>query len=142
MQPDGKPHGLSGPCPAAMGIIGVPARKWRTRADLYAQLLQARKYMDTCPLDSPRLQDFATEAGVSVHHFLRLFHEVNGVTPLQYLTARRVKVAQGLLKNTELSVSEIAVEVGLSGPSALGRLFRRHVGCSSTEYRARFSQSR
>src|SRR5689334_25207012 len=45
MQDEGKPHGLTGPCPAALGMIGVPARRWLTKADLYAQLDQAKTFM-------------------------------------------------------------------------------------------------
>lgn len=97
--------------------------------------------MDECALDAPRLAEFAAEAGVSLHHFVRLFHSVNGATPLQYIAARRIAEAKKLLETTPLTVSEIAAEVGLSGPSALGRLFKKREGCSPTRYRAQFSQS-
>jgi len=142
MQDEGKPHGLSGPCPAALGMIGVPARRWLTKADLYAQLGEAKAFMDTCPLESVNLSDCAERAGLSMHHFHRLFHEVHGVTPHQYLAKRRVCTAQGLLEESSMTIAEIADEVGFSGPSAFGRMFRQQVGCSPTEYRKRISQDR
>lgn len=142
MQGDGKPRGLTGPCPAALGMIGVPARRWLTKADLYAQLEQAKAFMDTCPLDSVSLTECAEHAGLSMHHFLRLFHEVHGVTPHQYLARRRICVAKQLLEETQSSLSEIAVEVGFGGVSAFGRMFKQEVGCSPSHYRKTISQDR
>lgn len=142
MQDGGKPRAMGGPCPAALGVIGVPARRWLTRADLYAQLSRAKEFMDSCDLASVALADCAAEAGISLHHFLRLFHEVHGVTPHQYLSTRRICRAKELLESTELSVSEIAVEVGFESGSALGRLFKTQVGCSPTQYRAAIQQDR
>jgi transcriptional regulator GlxA family with amidase domain len=135
MQEEGKPHGLAGPCPAALGMIGVPARRWLTKADLYAQLEEARAFMDTCPLETVNQAACAEHAGLSLHHFLRLFHEVHGITPHQYLARRRIGVAKQLLEETQRSVSEIAVEVGFGGASAFGRMFKQEVGSSPSTYR-------
>ena len=142
MRDEGKPHGLPGPCPAALGMIGVPARRWLTKADLYAQLAQAKDFMDTCSLSAVSLKDCAEQAGLSLHHFLRLFHEVHGVTPHQYLAKRRICTAQQLLEESQMTISEIADQIGFSGASAFGRMFRQELGCSPSEYRKRFSQDR
>jgi AraC family transcriptional regulator len=142
MQDEGKPHGLTGPCAAALGMIGVPARRWLTKADLYAQLAQAKEFMETCPLDSFTLADCAKHAGLSLHHFLRLFHEVHGLTPHRCLAQRRIRVAKELLEQTDRSVSEIAIEVGFGGASAFGRMFKQEIGCSPIEFRKSISQDR
>jgi AraC family transcriptional regulator len=142
MDGEGKPHGLSGPCPAALGMIGVPARRWLTKADLYAQLEEAKTFMDTCSLETVSQADCAEKAGLSLHHFLRLFHEVHGQTPHQYLARRRVQVAKKLLAESDRSVSEIAVDVGFGGASAFGRMFKQEVGYSPTEFRKAISQDR
>ena len=142
MQGDDRPHGLTGPCPAALGMIGVPARRWLTKADLYAQLDKAKAYMDSCALDAVTVADCAEHAGLSLHHFLRLFHEVHGVTPHQYLCRRRVCEAKQLLEDSDMNISEIAVEVGFGGGSAFGRMFKQEVGCTPSEYRKSISQDR
>ena len=41
------PQALPKPCPAALGAFGVPARRWTTRADLYAQLEKGRECLET-----------------------------------------------------------------------------------------------
>lgn len=131
-----------GPCAAALGVIGVPARRWLTRAELYGQLERAKAFMDRCDLAAVTLADCASQAGVSLHHFSRLFHEVNGVTPHQYLSARRVCEAKRLLQESSLSVAAIAVETGYESGSAFGRMFRVHAGCSPTAFRAAIQQDR
>jgi AraC family transcriptional regulator len=123
-------------------MIGVPVRRWLTKADLYAQLEEAKRFMDSCPLDSVSLSDCAEHAGLSLHHFLRLFHEVHGTTPHRYLAQRRICVAKQLLEEADRSVSEIAVEVGFGGASAFGRMFKQEVGCTPTEFRRSISQDR
>ena len=142
MQDDGKRPGYVRPCPAAMGMIGVPARRWLTKADLYGQLEKAKAYMDTCSLEHTTVSACAEAAGISLHHFLRLFHEVHHQTPHQYLSARRICVAKQLLEESNLSLSEIAVEVGFGGVSAFGRMFKQQVGCSPSTYRRANSQDR
>ena len=142
MQDEGKRLAFVRPCPAAMGVIGVPARRWLTKADLYAQLEKAKAFMDSCDLEKAGVSDCAEAAGISLHHFLRLFHEVHGQTPHQYLSARRICLAKQLLEDSEMSLSEIAVEVGFGGVSAFGRMFRKQVGLSPSSYRRAFSQDR
>ena len=135
MPEEGKPHGLPGPCSAALGMIGVPARRWLTKAELYAQLEQAKAFMDSCSLDNVDVAACAESAGLSLHHFLRLFREVHGITPHQYLSRRRISVAKQLLQETNRTVSEIAIEIGFGGGSAFGRMFRQEAGLSPSEFR-------
>jgi AraC family transcriptional regulator len=123
------------PCAAAMAALGVPARRWTTRADLLKQLEKAVKHLDTAPLDEVSLTTAAEAAGLSEHHFLRLFKETRGTTPYKYLTNRRVEEAKRLLRETDYTVGEVAAEVGLTSQSAFGRLFRAHTGIPALIYR-------
>ena len=82
------------------------------------------------------MADCAREAALSLHHFIRLFREVEGTTPHSYLNARRVSEAERLLDSTGLSVGEIALEVGFGSASALGRAFKQATGTTPTARRA------
>ena len=73
------------------------------------------------------LADIADAARLSQYHFLRLFRQVHGVTPMAYLRAQRTARALALLRSTELEVNEIASQVGLSR-LALWRCMRDAVG--------------
>ena len=98
-------------------------------------MLRARDAMDrgyAQPLDVPAL---ARIAHVSQAHFTRTFRATFGETPHRYLQRRRVERAMFLLRETDLSVSEICLEVGFASLGSFGRTFREIVGESPTTYR-------
>ena len=76
----------------------------------------------------------AQVAKLSPSHFARAFKDSQGVAPHRYILECRVKRTQELLA-TELSLSEIAVEVGFSDQSHLTRWFRELVGVTPGNYR-------
>jgi AraC family transcriptional regulator len=81
------------------------------------------------------LDDLAAEARLSVFHFARIFKQSVGVPPRVYLTRLRVDKASELLEQTDLSVTEIALEVGYSSNQVLARVFLQHQHMSPTDYR-------
>lgn len=80
----------------------------------------------------PRL---AAQAGMSEFHFNRLFKRATGVPPSQYQIKLRLDAARRLLRETKMSVIEIANDVGYSNPSHFAQLFRKTTGLSPTDYR-------
>src|SRR2546426_4648811 len=86
------------------------------------------EYMDA-HFDEPlTLESLARVAGLSVHHFARAFRQSTGEPPHQFLLRRRIERATEMLKQPELSLSEIALAVGFSDHSHFARHFRRLVG--------------
>lgn len=83
------------------------------------------------------LAELAKVCGVSRFHFLRVFRDAVGSTPSRFLTGVRIERAKALLRRTERSVTEIALEVGFSEQSAFTRAFRRQVGASPVGFRGR-----
>jgi transcriptional regulator GlxA family with amidase domain len=69
-------------------------------------------------------------AQLSVHHFARAFRQSLGIPPHNYIVQRRVEHAQRLLRNTNLPLSEIAIEAGFTDQSHLARHFRTIIGVS------------
>ena len=119
----------------AMGILGTPAVRWNTRADLFEQLESARNYLETADLSEVSVKQAAQEAGLSLHHFIRLFHERYAKSPLAYLNERRRKIAEKLIGESDTSVTEIGLEVGFESASAFGRWFKQEFGMTPTTYR-------
>jgi AraC-like DNA-binding protein len=115
----------------------VPAKKMSTRTELYRRLLRGKDYMDSFFAGEVQLRDAAGAACVSPYHFHRLFHEVFRETPNQYLQRRRLTQARELLKSSDLDVTEISLEIGFESSTSFSALFRRSLGCSPREYRAR-----
>lgn len=100
-------------------------------------MLRARDAMDrsyTEPLDIAAL---AGIAHVSEAHFIRTFRATFGETPHRYLQRRRVERAMAMLRQTELSVTDICMTVGFASLGTFSRTFREIVGESPREYRAR-----
>ena len=81
------------------------------------------------------LEDLAAEVRLSVSHFARMFKQSVGVPPRTYLTRLRVEKACELLETTDLSVLEIALEVGYSSNQVLARVFLKQMRISPSDYR-------
>lgn len=84
------------------------------------------------PLD---LETTATAAGVSSFHFLRMFSNVLGVTPHQYLVRARLRHAARLLADDTRSITDIAFDVGFGDLSNFVRTFHRAAGVSPRRFR-------
>jgi AraC family transcriptional regulator len=83
------------------------------------------------------LADLATEAAMSPYHFLRVFREVTGATPHQFILATRLRLAAVRLQQTDEAVSAIAYDVGFNDLSEFNRRFRRFMGVAPLLYRSR-----
>src|SRR5881392_717616 len=101
-------------------------------------LLRAKDIVDARfrePLDVPAL---ARAAYLSPAHFSREFRRAFGETPHQYLLTRRLERAAALLRNTDYSVAEVCVNVGLASVGSFTTSFRRVYGMTPTAYRSAF----
>jgi AraC family transcriptional regulator len=81
------------------------------------------------------LDQLAARAGLSKFHFQRLFKAAVGVSPSRYHTDLRMNEARRLLRETRMSVVDVALEVGYANPSHFARLFRKENGLSPSDYR-------
>lgn len=81
------------------------------------------------------LEDAAKQAGISTFHFLRLFSDVLGVTPHQYLLRSRLRHAARRLADDDSAVTEIAYDVGFGDLSNFVRTFHRAAGVSPLAFR-------
>jgi transcriptional regulator GlxA family with amidase domain len=85
------------------------------------------------------LDVLARHAAVSPRTFSRRFVKETGYTPMQWVTRARVDVARELLERSELSVEQIAAEVGLGTGANLRLHFQRILGTTPSEYRRTFA---
>lgn len=84
----------------------------------------------------PSVAELARTVGMSEYHFIRVFREVMGVTPGQYVIASRMNYARYLLKTTALPVTEISGMAGYASESMFTAAFRRTQGITPSAYRA------
>ncbi len=81
------------------------------------------------------LDDIASAGSVSKSTCLGIFKKYLQDTPTNYLIGYRLKRAMKMLKDSDLSITEIALEVGFCGVSYFAETFRKNYGCSPSEYR-------
>jgi AraC-like DNA-binding protein len=99
-------------------------------------LLRAKDLADAHYARPLEVDDLARAAGLSKAHFSREFRRTFGESPYVYLLTRRLERAAALLRNTDYSVAEICLEVGLQGVGSFTTSFKRMYGMTPTAYRA------
>ena len=77
----------------------------------------------------------AEDLGVSLRTFNRRFKHATQRTPSEYLQKIRLDVARDLLKNTNMSVVEVGVQVGYSDLAYFSRFFKKRLAQTPSEYR-------
>ena len=83
------------------------------------------------------LHTIAHEAALSPYYFTRQFTAFVGVPPYRYLIELRIDRARQLLRDTELTVTQICHRVGFNSLSHFTTTFRQHTGLSPSVYRRR-----
>ncbi len=101
-------------------------------------LLRAKDLADARYAEPLGVADLARAAGLSPAHFSRAFRKAFGESPHAYLLTRRLERAAALLRNTDRSVADICVSVGLSSIGSFTTSFTRLYGKSPTAYRASY----
>lgn len=99
------------------------------------RLRLARAYLDSNCTSAITIAYVSRKAALSPYHFIRLFYRAYKQTPHQYLVQRRIDRAKELLRSSELSITEICLEVGFESLGSFSTRFRKDTGLSPSEYR-------
>ena len=101
---------------------------------LYKRIVRAKLFVDTHFAEGLQVRNIASEAFLSLYHFIRLFKRIYNRTPHQYLTAVRIERAKELL-HAGIPVSDVCYSVGFESESSFTGLFKRRVGRTPSAYR-------
>ena len=99
------------------------------------RLLRVLDYIEAHLGERLSLSEMAKEAGISEHHFLRLFRKQIGTTPHRHVKQLRLHVAAKLLQQTDKSVLDIALTCGFVTASHFAATFREAFDESPVAYR-------
>lgn len=105
--------------------------------ELLRRLLRAKDRMDAASHEAWPVRRLARVSGVSEAHFARSFKDAFGVPPHRYLLTRRIERATALLRETDLSITEIAFQTGWGSLGTFGRTFHDITGESPRAVRER-----
>jgi len=86
------------------------------------------------------VDELAVLCNVSKYHFCRIFHQLTGQPPMQYLNDYRLKIAEVLLNNTTESIAQVAWNCGFTDESYFCRCFKKARGHSPLQTRAILSK--
>lgn len=101
----------------------------------------ARQYVDQAARFISRnfsrditIEDIADFVGISASHLYRVFSQELGMPPTRFLTSYRIQEACTLLRNSNITISEVAVSAGFRDPLYFSRVFKKEKGISPTAY--------
>lgn len=106
-----------------------------TDASHYLAVTRVIKYLQARLHEPLSLQEMSSVAIFSPFHFNRVFHQVTGLPPGQFLSMLRVQAAKRLLLTSRLSVTDICFEVGYDSLGTFIRRFTQFVGVSPNRLR-------
>lgn len=102
---------------------------------------QVRRVLDNQYDTAITIDDLSRQVALSRYYLIRAFRHVYRQTPHQYLIGQRIAKAKDLLRNTDLSITDICAAVGFESLGSFSTLFRKLAGLSPTAYRSSSSPS-
>ena len=106
----------------------ISAVKATTKKELYRRVGMATTLINSRYSYPLTLDKIANAAMLSRFHFLRVFKDLYGITPMEYLTRCRVDAAVRLLQSGTHSVGEVAAMVGFQSRTTLFRQVKARYG--------------
>lgn len=111
--------------------LNAPGEKANGYSELASVLDHMRRHFD----ESLRIEELAAMAGFSVYQFEQRVRRLFQMSPLQLLHKLRLDEATRLLRETRLSLGEIALQTGWCDQSAFTRHFSRYAGIAPGRFR-------
>ena len=102
---------------------------------MHPAVLRAKAHLETKYNEPCRLTDLAQIAGLSPTHFSELFTRQVGLPPHQYLLRVRITRARELLRNSDIAITELALELGFNSSQHFALWFKRMTGNPASVYR-------
>ncbi len=96
---------------------------------------RAKKYILENYREEIRLETVAKAVHLSPSYFSAIFKKTTGCSFARYLSKVRISKAQELLENTDLSVTDIALQVGFNDPAYFAAVFKRETRITPLMYR-------
>ena len=86
------------------------------------------------------VKELAKLCNMSASNFRRIFTKYSGVSPMEYKNILRIAKAKELLRNTNISITEIAEQLGFYDSSYFTKVFYKKCAYKPGEYRKRYHE--
>lgn len=100
-------------------------------------MLRAMAYIDAEYCTAITLHDIAAVAGLTPNYFSTLFKQLNGVSPWDYITAKRIEKAVSVITDPafEGTMLSVACTCGFNNTANFNKAFRKHIGMTPSQYK-------
>lgn len=106
-----------------------------SRSEQSSAVFKAERYIDDNFTEKITLSDLSEHVHLSPNYFQRLFSKVNGISPREYITEKRLKYAAELILTSDLDMLEVAMSSGFSSQSYFNYCFKKKMGISPIKFR-------
>ena len=103
-----------------------------------SRISSAVYYVENHYTEDIDLSHLAKMSYISEAHLFRLFKKETGMSPIEYKNALRIKKAEELLLDNELTVSDISELIGFENSCYFSRIFKKYTALSPLEYRKKY----
>ena len=104
--------------------------------EYWRRIFLLQDYIENHPEEKFTSQNLAAISGFSKYHFHRIFKGLTKESLFEYITRIKMESAVGLLRNRpDLSITEIAYQLGFSDSAVFARRFKTYYGLSAKEFR-------
>ncbi|CAG7643842.1 helix-turn-helix domain-containing protein [Paenibacillus allorhizosphaerae] len=86
------------------------------------------------------IKDACAIANISYHHFIKCFKKVTGMSFVDYVNDRRIKMAERILLTEDISNEQVAELIGMENMGHFYKIFRRFNQCSPNEFRKKMME--
>jgi len=101
-----------------------------------------RDVLDRSPAEPWKLADLGRLVGVSPNHLVELFRHETGVSPHRYLLNQRIDRAKQLLRDTDIPVTQMAIDLGFSSSQHFAKMFRSRERVSAVMFRQKCQKAK
>jgi AraC-like DNA-binding protein len=100
-----------------------------------------KKYIEKNYMEDITLDTLAEIAGYSKYHFSRIFKQYTGSSHIEYVNKTRINVAQKLLLDPDISITEVAMNSGFTSITSFNRVFKEIKHCTPSEFKKFYKSS-
>ncbi|AZK48477.1 AraC family transcriptional regulator [Paenibacillus lentus] len=104
----------------------------KRNADRFKKLL---RHIDTHYAEPITVSDAAAMMNLNPYHFCKIFKKTTGSTLIEYVNFIRINEAMKLLSSSDLTVTEIAGQIGCGNPNYFTKLFKQYKGVTPSQWR-------
>lgn len=117
-------------------LLRLPSSRSAGQSSLHGgRIAELMEEIEASPAANWTNTTIAAKLNLSIDHTAKLFKQIAGMPPSEYVQSIRHREARRLLRESELSIENVGSIVGYSDIHYFSRIFRRHEGISPREYR-------